>query len=507
MSSTACYIENSARIVRLLTPDSDSRWTPGKDISEDDPFGPRNLINDAAAWLTKSIAPKKRIDLVCLGVNDTICRWLTAPSSEPGVIAAAARGKGEEWGPGATLGAIESLSSPHRKSTKLRPGDKTENHFPVLAIRDAPTRVLLDDLDANGVRIGSVITLWHAMCRAWDESLPTERVREELAKGSDNGDTEPAVASPITAIIATTDDNSVAWAWSRGRQLVTGGRAAVARSEPINPSVPDADSPSSNYKDAFGHIALDWLTWTAQLGQSPDRIIIVSPDADAIAQQCDRLWPAATHREVVEADPVGATIKRLIAADAIKPESDARTCVVALTNRPSRAHRTLSQWIGVIMLGIAIAIVGLGWQFHSQAKTYSKMEQEFKNATTNKLKPIDERIARDPRPVIALKNKINELAAGTDGFVEPELPLPILDELLRVISALEQTEGITVERVQITESRSILRLQVPDTATGEQIIEALRTSKGHIRWTESAGGPLSGRLTLNGAWTLESNRL
>ncbi|VAX39019.1 hypothetical protein MNBD_PLANCTO03-726, partial [hydrothermal vent metagenome] len=223
--------------------------------------------------------------------------------------------------------------------------------------------------------------------------------------------------------------------------------------------------------------------------------------------QCDRLWPAAPHREIFESDPVAATINRLIAADTVRPESDARACVVALTNRPSRAHRTLNQWVGVIMLGVALAIVGLGWQFHRQAKDYSRMEKEFKSATTAKLKPIDERIARDPRPVVALKHKINELAAGTDGFVEPELPLPILDELLRVVTALEQTEGITVERIQITESRSLLRLQIPDTATGEQIIEALRTSGGNIRWTESAGGPLSGRLTLNGAWTLENNRL
>jgi len=505
MSSIACYINNNAQLVRLLTPGSDSKWVPSNDLDENDAFALRNRLADAANWLTSAVGSKKRIDLVCLGVSDTMCRWLTAPSAEPSVIAAAARGKGEEWGPGAGFGTIEPLTSPHRKAPKPGAGSRDESHFPVLTIRDAPTRVLLDDLDANGVRVGSVITFWHAMCRAWDETLPIDRAREELSGGSDNGDTELAAASPITAILTTTEDNSIAWAWSRGRRMITGGRAATPHTEHTDSPEPTAGA--QTYDDAFGRIALDWLTWSAQLGQAPDRIIIISPDADAIAGQCDRLWPAAPHRQIPEIDPVAATLNRLISADHIKPESDARTCVATLTNRPGRAHRKLNQWVGVILLASAVGVIGLGWRFQRQSRDYRKQEQGFQATITEKLSVIDDRLARDPRPVRALENRINELAEGTEGFVEPESPLPILGEVLRVAKSLENTEGVTVERIEITESRSTLRLLIPDTATGEQIIEALRTSDGDIRWIESTAGSLTGRIIFNGAWTLEDERL
>ena len=493
MSSIACYIDDNAQVVRLLKPEGDSRWTPAKEIGDDDAFAHRNHLAEAAEWLTDAIGSRKRLDLVCLGVSDALCRWMTAPSAEPNVVIAAARGKGEEWGHGASVGTIEPLTAPHRKVRKQSAASHAPaSHFPVISIHDAAIRVLLDELDTRGVRVGSVMTVWHAMCRAWDESLPTERALEDLAKASDNGNTETTATSPITAILITPDDNSIVWAWSRGRRLVTGGRAVVA---------------AADLDNACGRIALDWLTWSAQLGHSPERIIIISPNADALAQQCERFWPAATPRQIPEVDPIAATLNQLLAADHIKPESDGRTCVATLTNRPSRAHRRLSQWVGVIMLAIALAIGGVGWQFNRQANHYRDKGQDIQTDIREKLAPIDQRLARDPRPIKALENIINELAAGSEGFVEPELPLPILNELLRVATSLEGAEGVTVERIEITETRSVLRLQIPDTATGEQIIEALRTSEGDIRWIESPTGSLTGRLVFNGAWTLEDERL
>lgn len=510
MSSTACYLDDSAQNVRLLTSSSDSKWSPSNDLGDEDAFAAKNRLGEIAGWLTEQIEPRKRIDLICLGVTDSMCRWLTAPSAEPSVIAAAARGKGEEWGPGAALGTIEPLTSPHKKSARkpsARTGDS--RHFPVLAIRDAAARVLLDNLDTNGVRVGSVITFWHAMCRAWDESLPSERVREELYGGSDNGNTEPAGASSITAIITTTDDNTIAWAWSRGRQLITGGRAVIGRTETVEGDNEGgiATSETNQFEAAFGRIALDWLTWGAQLGQMPEQIVIVSPNANKLAEQCNRLWPAAPYRQVPEIDPITATLNRLISADPIKPESDARSCVATLTNRPSKAHRMLNQWVGVAMIGVAIAIAGLGWQFHSQAGDYSSQESGFHSENVNKLTEIDPRLARDSRPVLALQNRINQQSLNDDGFEEPALPLPILSELLRVAQSLEETEGVKVERIEITESRSSLRLTIPDTVTGEKVIEALRTSRGKIRWTETTIGTLTDRLNFNGAWNIEEERL
>ncbi len=329
---------------------------------------------------------------------------------------------------------------------------------------------------------------------------------EDLGKGSDNGNTQTAASSPITAILITTEDNAVVWAWSRGRRLLTGGRNFIALNspsdsvEPVGPSTPD-------YSSACGRIALDWLTWSAQIGQSPERLIIVSPDANEIARHCARLWPTAKHRQIPEIDPVAATLNQLITADPIKPESDARTCVASLTNRPSKAHRRLNQWAGVLLLAVALTIAGLGWQFRRQSAVYNEQEEAIATNIEGKLAPIDQRMARDPRPKRALENKINELAAGSEGFVEPDLPLPILSELLRVGAALEKTEDVKIERLEITETRSVLRLSIPDTVTGEQIIENLRTSTGSIRWIESNTGIQTGRLVLNGAWTIEGDRL
>ncbi|MCB9838615.1 MAG: hypothetical protein H6813_04685 [Phycisphaeraceae bacterium] len=510
MSSTACYFDVSAETARLFAQAGESRWTPAGDLADDDPFAPRKRLQDIAMWLTEGVGSKKRIDLFCLGVSDSMCQWLSAPSAEMNVVAAAARGKGEEWGPGAALGTIEPLTSPHQKakrSEKQAPGRRSGTHFPVLAIHDAPARVLLDALDRDGIRVGSIVSLWHAMCRAWDESLPTERVREELKSGSDNGSTETAAASPITAILVTTDDNALVWVWSRGRQLVTGGRAALIRAEHIDqtdstPTTP----PSSPLADVCGRLALDWLTWSAQLGQTPERIIIISPDAREIATECERLWPTAPARLIPEIDPVKATIDRLSAGVPVKPEADARTCIASLTNRPGRAHRRLNQWVGVILLGVAIAIIGLGFRLHAQAGQYQQQERSFQAEIVGKLGDIDQRLARDPRPLLAIDNKINQLATTNEGFEEPALPLPILTELMRVATALQGAEGVKIERIEITETRSTLRLQIPDTVTGERVIEALRTSDGKIRWIESAG-PLTGRLVLNGAWTVEEPRL
>lgn len=507
MSSIASYIDDNAQTIRLLKPDGDAKWSPGKDIGDDDAFAHRNRLSSAADWIVASLSQKKRLDLVCLGVSDALCRWMTAPSTEPNVVAAVARGKGEEWGSVAAIGTTEPLTAPHRKSHQRTTAvHGAESHFPAISIHDASYRVLLDELDTRGIRVGSVLTIWHAMCRAWDESLPTERAMEDLGKGSDNGNTQTAASSPITAILITTEDNAVVWAWSKGRRLLTGGRNFVAHNntsdsiETVGPSIPD-------YSSACGRIALDWLTWSAQLGQSPERLIIVSPDANEIAKQCARLWPTAKQRQIPEIDPIAATLNQLITADPIKPESDARTCVASLTNRPSKAHRRLNQWAGVLLLAIALTIAGLGWQFRKQSSVYNEQEQAIATNIAAKLTPIDQRMARDPRPKRALENKINELAAGSEGFVEPGLPLPILSELLRVGAALKDTENVKIERLEITETRSVLRLSIPDTVTGEQIIENLRTSTGSIRWIESNTGIQTGRLVLNGAWTLESDRL
>jgi len=511
MSAFAAYLDDSASVIRRFTPAGDESWTPPADAGpEGDAFAHRKRLSAAAAWLAGSLDSRKRLDAVCLGVSDAVCRSLTAPSAEPDVVIAAARGKGEEWGAHSAVGATEPLAAPpsarRRRSAHPETGD---SHFPVLTIHDASVRVLLDELDKRAVRVGAVLTLWHALCRAWDESLPTDRAREDLPAQSDNGNTEPTTESPITAILTQIDEHTVVWAWSRGRRLVTGGRAALAHTHPPDDQ-PFSDTHELDYRSACGRISLDWLTWSAQLGRTPDRILIIGPEADArrLAAECDRLWPDAPHREIVEGDPVAATLNQLVAADPIRPESDGRTCVATLTNRPGRAHRRLHQWIGVSLLVVAVAIGGLGWRFNTQAERYQRESANIEARVSSQLTPIDPRLARDPRPARALEGRIAELATQSEGFEEPDPPLPILQEFLRVGNAIGDAPDVRIERFEVGENRSVLRLRIPDTATGEQIVEALRTSDGAIRWVEAgAGGLQTGRVILNGTWTIEGPRL
>src|SRR5262249_46805091 len=139
--------------------------------------------------------------------------------------------------------------------------------------------------------------------------------------------------------------------------------------------------------------------WSAQLGQSPTRIVCVgltsadqsSPDGAALAGALVQAWPGATVDAAADADPVGATLARLAAGpDAPDDALDSpRRSLVALTQRPGKLHRRLYQWVAAATFAAAAAIAILGWRMQGAAAAAREAADTLHNERLKALAPLE----------------------------------------------------------------------------------------------------------------------
>lgn len=588
-----CYIERTPggvgiRRMRLIAAGLSRTWTAPETGGEGRGSGggiggvdgavsvPRN----GAAWIQDTLASVglKRLAAICVDNEGSICAWLSAPSPDQRVIQATiANSAIDHEGSGAGVGAARLLSmsdagssaassgmvdasiqalaavdpeasgsggsgrSLRSRGRKASPSITARNRYAVLAMPDASVRVLLDELDARGIEVDRVLSVWHALATAWDGARVSSR------GGSIESDAIPA------ATIAVEPGGRLIWSWTRSGELVAGGSMRLAQvvtrpaavEAPIGPlesvelatgeanpamrrmndepeSVPNIEFTS---EDA-GRLAMDWLAWSAQLGHCPRRVVCLSvPNLQAgsrgpqgLLAMLGRAWPGATIDGAIHDDPIGATLGRLAGLGndeeaaqyaASKDASELplslrpREALVGLSARPSRADRRMYQWIGASLIAGAALVAALGYQVYRSLDEARSRLVSAKNAyqdviqTAVKFAP---NIVAEPRKEEALEDALKRIREQMK-TIKP--PRPVLEETVRLMDAMSHIaveRGASAEtgRPQLTEldfsfmaAKAVL--QVPDAQSGPTVLENLQGTAGVLGWQGSASGSGGGR--------------
>jgi len=517
MTRAMAYLEPDLSLVRILSGSGDSTWRP--DPAELEAEGGEGQLHhltgpepatiaEAAAWSAGAAQPQNRLDHVCVGVDQALCVWLAAPSADPGVVTAALRHRGEEWGDfGATFSTVQPLASEEPKAeeedssagersmlTRVRErfarqrGQNETKRMGVLCLQDGAVRNWLDELDRRGVRVGVISTLWHAAARAW--------------AGEETG---------VTAVALIERGGRITWAWGQDGDLLAGGIAALPPEQELERgSGPNGDSTVALMDEAeAGRLVLDWLTWSAQLGASPDRIVVVGHGAERIASALGERWADAQVEVVDEGDPVGATLERLREAPLGEGRAeDPRRALVVLSRRPGRAHRRLYVWAAAAIGLLGVALAGVSFKMQQRADDFREQASELEASLRGAILEVDPNAANAPNPVRELRTTLATEMDRKPKIEEPPPPEPILEELERLAAAIAKMESLggTIQTINLTDSLQggniILRFSGFEAEQIQRDVEAL---DGAIRWQgQISGQPPNVRLVLTGIWRQQS---
>lgn len=551
MTSLVAYIERgesglAIRAIRLVDARAESRWTaPPLSPTLANPDGARAAIAAAADWLRDRLAqadaPPGALR-ICLDLGGGRCAWLTAPSLDHALVKAAASaaamdasassaqpgavggssggGLGMAWAPGfgevdadLTVEALNGIEAPPSDA----PAPDRKRRLAVLAIPDAPARVLVDELDARGIEIAAVDSLWHALAAAWDPSAPANTTARPRG-GSGSGPVIDA-ADPITAVVLVDPSGVLSWCWSRAGHVLTAGvqrlrTLEVARAAPVEPLVDDAGSTRRLLDPAqteparvaevcradAGRLVGEWLAWAAQLGVVPSRIVCIGPadaiatglgdaadapapssDADggglaALGRTLAARWPGASASVVLDDDPIGVTLRRL--AEHRPPGVPAETTGVALrdlSSRPGRLSRAMHRWAALALLAAAgfVCVLALRLDWSAKATLEGARQAIDKRQELLRAKEAEfPKLAADPDPVTKLKVALRELQKNREETT-PERPvLPVID---RVLSAASGIERLKVKKITVSSLSGVsFDFVVPDPEPGAALLKALR---------------------------------
>lgn len=515
MSGRIAYMERTERgsalkRMRLVAGRGEASWVapePG------DAEAVARAAEQAADWIVEELAKggragRRSLSAVCLDPDGAVCSWLTAPTSDPGALAATLRqgGEGDEasfdggapehgllaasaFGPdaqmlgGATVQALAPPSSRARPASKQRAAQPIGERYAVIAAPDTPARLFLDRLDRLGVERVPVMTLWHAMATAWTDA-DTERAHE---REHDNDPTTPA--TPTTAVVLIEPEGRLIWCWSSGGALLAGGRLRLATHA-------DTDTPRLR-PDDLARLTADWLGWSAQLGEAPARIALVLPplagdaseedggDAtlglggEGAARALGRAWPAARVELAGVPDPVGGTLRRVLSTDAPPDLTENPTRALApLSARPGRSHRGMYRWLAGAIAGAGVVLAVSGWRLRESAAEARAQANALREEQRALLVAHDPALERNRRPVDTLREQVGRLreARAIPANIQPVWPvMPEVDTLAFV---LEGVEGAELIKLSITQLFNRLEVRVPSTEAYESLRESLRSITG-----------------------------
>jgi hypothetical protein len=176
-------------------------------------------------------------------------------------------------------------------------------------------------------------------------------------------------------------------------------------------------------------------------------------------------------------DPVGTTLTRLAAAEAIENRAEdahGRTALLDLSSRAGRMSRTMHWWLATAGVAAAVALGALAWQVDRGAKetlaaagaeTGLRAEQ-FKRVTSGFPK-----LATDPDPIRALTVGLSELRKGREDITAER---PVGDVLERVVVAAGDIPELKLKKISISGLTGIsFDFAVRDSEPGGKLLLAL----------------------------------
>ncbi len=454
----------------------------GVDTRCPDPKPDHEGVQSAAGWVADQLASTRAagaVEWVCLDSDGGVCSWVSSPSHDPTALAAIARmgslahdsGQGVADSETTPAGhgpipffagdelesSVQRLAHPKsdrtdhaqpKPATQSTTGPSghgaTPDRLPVLAVVDAPARVFLDALDARGVRIGSTLSLWHALAQAWDPSSP-------LARAASRPERTVATSHAATAVVlvdpAHPSGGRLVWCWSEdGRVLAAGSQRLRTHDAGVTLSAGDG-----------ARLAAEFLAWSLQLGRSPQRVLCVLPENQPGAREFGEAL-AATIQSVdalAHPDPIGATFARLVSAIEATPDAaplEPGMALMDLSNRPGRSHRTMYMWGAAALTLLAIFLGVVGWFLRDTARDARHAADRWKIVAQDTVGTVRPNIfgrLDPPKTILA-----DEIAARRKELFRPdraEPAMPVLDEL-STLSLILGSNDYSLESVDLNSS-------------------------------------------------------
>lgn len=501
MSGRICYMSRSdrgARLegLRLIGAHTSDTWAaPAGDL-------PSGAVRTGAEWLRERLAALgerngrsgRILDCICLDPDGSVCSWVGSGQGERQVVRALIEsGAGEE--PGSGPGAASRFPDLPGE-TEIEPLDAGgEGRIGVMSVPDVPARLMMDQLDALGVRVGSVTTLWHAMARAWDPSSgdPGGGLRSERVIASD---------SPLTGVLLIdAAQGHGAWVWSDAGEPIAAGsmRLGVSRSEEIGSTMTEAD---------VSRLGLEWLSWSAQLGRTPGRMVVVGAcgqadeliegalDGAALGGALSGACSSASVDLYDVEDPVGETLNRI----ATRGAGASGGGLQEITARPVRAHRGMYIWAGVALLLAAGGLATLAFKFWDQRNTLAEQVDLAKTNRMEILADTDLQPSEYAGAKMVLEGKIAALNQDTD----PAEPImPVLEEFETLSFVLSNPEWDLIT-ISLTTTAVSVRVSVPDVVEAEAFESAILEITGsNLAWAPMDFRERGDRVdcSMTGQWT------
>lgn len=443
----------------------------------------RARADEAARWIAGQPGIRRRLGVMVVDVNESICAWLRVPSLAPPVVAATLRASAQDWGDLMPVASFEALADPRpairgkRTKNAGAPAEDLENGVAlgVLCMPDAIVRLALDALDAVNVRVGSVVSLWHAMARVWGDDA-----------GSDS----------ITASVLVDTDQRLVWAWSQGGNLLCGGSVTLVQPpESQNADAGPVDVPENEESHklvaAGKRLTLDWLTWSQHLGRVPEKAFIVGLGAEHLASALRERWTACRVDTRSQTDAVAHAVQQFIGLSSESADAGPRRILTGLSHRPTRSVRARYR-LTAGMLALAGVCIGLlGWRLGSAGDAMAATALEVRAQTrADARKEVPE--LPEVGSLLELKQMLDASAGKpVEAFKPPPLPRPIFEEFGRVVSILEKYPEVRINGIafdQEATGQCRLTLRAPDRRTATEIFEAIKGTGKPIEWTRQLSG-------------------
>jgi hypothetical protein len=528
-------------------------------------------VRDAAAWIAATLpglagARGRKIDRVCIDADGAVCAWVSSPVAQPEIVRAEAKRQTEaervddqaddgiegyeapprfpdlpgeldfqplmaEAGPVAKAGKERSPAKVRgKKAASGAPiGGPSARRVAVLASPDASARLLLDELDRVGIDFGSVVSIWHAMASVWDPGL-----RDKQQAGPPRVDDDGVViaersVSMTAVVVLDPASQRLLWSWSRAGSLDATGSIRLVRG---------AGDRVMLTPGCVGRLTAEWLSWAAQLGLTPERVLCVGPfraepvvseapalpgedddgeasaprgpagfDAGAFAGAVAKSWPRASVDVVTLDDPVEHTLTRF--AERVDAARDAAaagaprcaTEIEPLTDRPGRLHRWMYRSVAAATVCLAVLTAAAGWRLGASSAAARAGAIELREAQKALLAEIDPALSKSRNPTGDLRRMLEQLGpVSAEPAFDP--PKPILQELESIALAIGDP-AYTLDSISLQDFTVRLVVDVDGAVDFENLQASLQSI---ARSTRPAGPPTlndrNGRLrvTFNFLW-------